>query len=266
MPYRAWLLMFAITGILIAFFSVPLDRALPAPFAQYCQDQGNHANDEECTAYSIVSPFIAPIGRFLEKNSAAISAVATAFIAYFTFTLWNANKALYATSNRSADAAAEAVSVAREAGRVQMRAYINVHETKAEYLSDEDGFPEQIRFMIIIKNTGQSPGKNVTVWATCHASPIFMGKVPAKDTSLGSVNPIGPGGDLKLEFGTNSRGLPIEAVQAVRARRTKLWVHGVVEYSDIFDRRQELGFRFEIEGGPVKKPQVYVCSEGNYST
>jgi hypothetical protein len=153
----------------------------------------------------------------------------------------------------------------RKTSRAQLRAYVNVAKAKAEYFNSCE-FPEQIRFMIMVENKGQTPAKNVSAWATCHVSPEFNARILVKDRSGGSVNPIGPGGELKIEYGTASRLLPIEAVQTVRNSQSNLWVHGIVEFRDVFNIRQELGFRFRVEPGPVQKPDMQICSEGNYST
>ena len=155
--------------------------------------------------------------------------------------------------------------ISRDTARRQLRAYIDVDAAKAEHFTGPSA-PEHIRFMIILKNSGQTPARDVSGWVTCHFSAEFDTNFHKRVGDGGSRNPVGSGGELKFEFWTTDRGWPIEAVQAVRDRKTNLWVHGAVNYQDIFRRDWEVGFRFRVEPGKLKKPQMEVCTEGNYST
>ena len=88
--------------------------------------------------------------------SAALVAIGTGLL------VWTL--ALTREANRAAQ---EAVAVTRDIGERQVRAYVGIHEVKAGFLSNEE-FPEQYRFMIILKNTGGSPATKVRVWAGCY--------------------------------------------------------------------------------------------------
>lgn len=167
---------------------------------------------------------------------------------------WQANKA-----------ARDAVEITRQIGETQTRAYLDVDSCKAEYFA-EPSMPEHIRFMINLRNTGQTPARNVSGWVTCHFAHDFDEKYPVKDASQDSKTSVGAGRELKFEFWTTDRGWPIEAVQTVRSQQTNLWVHGLVEYQDILGQDREVCFRFRVETGIVKKPEMKICSEGNYST
>ena len=65
----------------ISFLIVP-------QYVDYCQN--TYANYKYCSAYEISSA----IGGFLESHNEAITAIATAFIGYFTYTLYRATTGL----------------------------------------------------------------------------------------------------------------------------------------------------------------------------
>lgn len=186
--------------------------------------------------------------------SAALVAIGTGLLVWTLSLTREANRA-----------ARDAVAVTRDIGQRQVRAYVGVHEAKADFLSNEE-FPEQYRFMIILKNTGASPATKVRIWAACYIGANFPPELRARDKSHGSENSIGAGGTLKIEYGTSERRVPIEAVRWVRQGEARLWAFGEAEYFDVFGEKREVGFRFDVTRGQIGRPQMYPSPEGNYET
>jgi hypothetical protein len=83
-----WLrLAFVLLIVGFAYLAIP-------PYVEYCQS--NNANYYNCAAYEIGAVF----GHFVKANDAAITALATAAIAWFTWTIRQVNKSQLAHSHQ----------------------------------------------------------------------------------------------------------------------------------------------------------------------
>jgi len=70
----------------LALFVVGASFVIFPPYKQYCES--DYSNQYGCVSYEILAFFAA----FAQRYNGAIAAVATAFIAWFTFTIWETNK------------------------------------------------------------------------------------------------------------------------------------------------------------------------------
>jgi hypothetical protein len=60
-------------------------------YGEYCT-QSEHTGYKECTTYHITLLALRHIGKFLDQISPAITAIATGFVGWFTYTIWSVNK------------------------------------------------------------------------------------------------------------------------------------------------------------------------------
>lgn len=70
------------------------------------------SSQEECAVYNLAAYFLFKIGGFLNDSVVVISAIATAFIAWFTWTLWQSNEKMWAETRKAADAATKGARAA----------------------------------------------------------------------------------------------------------------------------------------------------------
>lgn len=112
---------------------------------------------------------------FLNTNGAAVTAIFTIVLAFSTVGLWQATYRLWDTAERqmdltrqaavagqaSAEAAKQAVDLARVTSEHQLRAYVSVHSfTVPIQIVDMEG---RLQIKYTIKNDGQTPASNVVV-------------------------------------------------------------------------------------------------------
>jgi hypothetical protein len=78
----------------IAMLFVGASLGLIQPYANYCES--NYANQYYCAAYEMMMSF----GTFVDAHNGAITAIATAFIGLFTFTIWHVNNSQLAHAHQ----------------------------------------------------------------------------------------------------------------------------------------------------------------------
>jgi len=85
-------LVFAFSIVILALVLVGMWALGWIPtYAQYCE-YNQYTEHEQCTSYHVVITTIRYVGWFLDVSAPALTALATAFVGWFTATIWWANK------------------------------------------------------------------------------------------------------------------------------------------------------------------------------
>ena len=155
-------------------------------------------------------------------------------------------------------AAREAVSETRRIGEVQARAYIDVKVTNVTFLAT----PQRVTWTVDALNSGATPARNVR---------MEMGV----DRAAGDFNPawtisvVGPdagsssqaaGQPLKMDGSTH---LTEDEVRRIRALELIVWVHGRIEYQDVFGANHFTDFRWRFHPDRSNQPRFHVEPAGN---
>lgn len=117
---------------------------------QICKE--GHADAKECASYNAISYVLFKLWAALDALNGAITAIATAFIAWFTLSLRQATDRLSQDSTRSA-------IEQRRIGEAQVRAYVSIKEARIDFHS---AYAHPI-VGFVATNSGQSPARNF-VW------------------------------------------------------------------------------------------------------
>lgn len=153
---------------------------------------------------------------------------------------------------------------ARELGEIQMRAYVDMSQAKAEF------FPatREVKFMGILKNNGQTPARNVRTWSTIRIDKVLDASLAQTSDNRTSENPLGSGGELKIEYSSLERRVGLDSTAPIRTGAIGLWVIGLIVYSDVFGNQRSTSFRFQADQqiGADNKIRLNVTSDGNVST
>lgn len=210
--------------IFLVFELVPLYRDIcSVPY------QSAH---EECSRYHLAKWTVLTIIIFLDTHNGLVTAIATIFVAGFTWTLW-----------RSGDAAARTAGMSAEHFRLSERAYFQLSHRSGIRFFPEEG---KIRVAMQVKNCGKTPG-TVTYQLL---GPIV---VRARDGKL--VSPpdysalkdartpetfLIPDGLYKWDIGFEFKDEGI--VEAIEAGEFTLFLIGYVDYKDQFGGRHRSGY------------------------
>jgi hypothetical protein len=146
---------------------------------------------------------------------------------------------------RAAKAAEDAVAVAGNTARRQLRAYLCVSEARLNFRADS-----QIKGQIEIKNTGQTPAYEVRTWidSILREHPLISSlKRPTADFPQ-SDGIIGPGRH-QIAVTHPLYGKEIDFGRVYYPGHA-FYVYGECSYRDIFEKRHVLSFRM-ILGGPA---------------
>lgn len=173
-----------------------------------------------------------------------------------------------------ASGAATAISMAAFAstvstGRRQLRAYVFAEEAMvldgalakpvARNTVDWPGVHVQI------KNTGQTPAKDVSSWAELLVLPLEAEHMlkPAAITRQ-SISNIASHASISKTI-RSPRKMTDQEKAGVIGGSHAIFLHGWVHYKDTFDRRRSTSFRLKYQGPyPPKGPHHFTyCDEGN---
>lgn len=158
---------------------------------------------------------------------------------------------------RSADLAEKAIVAAEEMGHRQLRAYIDVAESRFE------GGPFDPVIVISVKNFGQTPAKDLQVRTV-----FDVGREPLAEPVLPEVwrpptgIPLAPGNEWTFRYQyVVQRALDAEGGKPI-ARVT-----GQVKYLDVTGEKRETHFRIRTAGHRLDENMViFPDATGNHST
>ena len=195
---------------------------------------------------------------FLNANGGAVTAIFTIVLAFSTVGLWQATYRLWDTAERqidltrqaavagqtSAEAAKQAVDLARVTSEHQLRAYVSVHSfTVPLQIVDTEG---RLHIKYTIKNDGQTPATDVIVqygfWlAAPDEKPEWRSfLMRSAGHHLAPGRSIMNGAVLQVPLG-------LDQWNRLRSRALHFHFFGQIEYTDAFGRPHVTQF-FETTG------------------
>jgi hypothetical protein len=188
------------------------------PYKTYCE--GDYANNYYCVIYELTIA----LSAFVEEHSGAFTALATVAIAWFTLSLRESTDRLWDASERHSER--------------ELRAYVLVDGGQFDYSRARD----MIRGHIVVKNYGQTPAYNFSVFASVR---IFEPDVPIFD-----FTPLHPERSALITLGPAAESNIDRIVAAfpddfenVCQHERAIFMWGVITYRDAFGRDHREEFR-----------------------
>jgi len=236
---------FILTLVVLVAAFVFLENSFSPRFQQCVSQhsQNDSANPAEKFPSGLgaeLTAYVQCTGDFIDANDGAITALATAIIAAFTFTLWRA------TSEQSR-LTRTAISDARESNKRELRAYISVVVGGADYQDRETNF--KFAGYPILKNNGRTPAYNIKYWSKAEIIPDALIEnyqfqiTPTQELSQAS---IGPGEDRILTCIVPEFVNYAEVSDIKIGKGKALWVWGRLHYEDAFGDPHYVNFSQRI--------------------
>ena len=163
-----------------------------------------------------------------------------------------------------ADVAGKAVALAELTAKRQLRAHIFIDDI----IIDFKNFSYDPNIRIIVKNFGETPGRNIR--NTFDVRPIFAAF--SKDEQQFGLTTCIPGqlADLAPAQGVVSQTTyPLSMLNCIRPNLLKksmfLYVFGVVHYTDIFEDLQSTHYRYRllVDSTGIPKGKAHLIMEGH---
>jgi hypothetical protein len=194
------------------------------------------------------------LATFLHDNEGPITAIASLFVALFTFTLWRSTDRLWNAGERQ-------LQLSRDTAQRQLRAYLGVSlKTGPEIAANVAP-----RIFFIVKNYGATPARYIGHWAATtlspHPSEPNFSPHPLKE---GEIN-LNPGAEEGINI--SFRELSELEARQIREDTARLYVYGELCYLDAFGERQTTAFRY-MTGGQylIDARALERCPDGNVGT
>ncbi|BAM91093.1 hypothetical protein S58_51140 [Bradyrhizobium oligotrophicum S58] len=228
---------------------------------EICEPANTGAKD--CASYNMLSYAFHKIGTTLDALNGAITAIATAFIAWFTLSLrqstdklWEAGERQIAIANVSAETAQRAAVTAERALTVVERAFIMISDISIVTISQYHTIIVH-RINVNVLNSGRTPARN---YVSC-VNLVVVDDLPhdfrfADRTHDGLVaGVIGPQSRTYFQV-----DVFIQDALATHEGRKKTFIYGWMEYDDIFPdsarHRTEFCVSVEVFTDPRVMPEV----------
>jgi hypothetical protein len=176
---------------------------------------------KECIARHIPMFIFPSVGRFLEDHDGAIVAIATIFIAWFTYQLRRAIVGLKDSTDKLWRASEKQL-------RTTQRSYIAVEPDGVRPLHPQPFAIGRIK----IRNVGGVPARKVR-WFVHQGTAGAMHKdFPIEEKESGQSNVLPPG--VAMDFSQNNTQLSATDAKEVRDNTRAYYVWGIVRYTDVF--------------------------------
>jgi hypothetical protein len=170
-----------------------------------------------------------------------------------------------AISESAVEAARDANTVARDIGRVQVRAYISVKY--AEMLVCKEGRPAEVR--VWYENTGMTPAKNITtnVGVTLVSTSFERFPNPFGSENLSSSGDLGAG-HLEYAHRVTKEPLTTKDIESLATNKKTIVAAGEIEYSDVFgdEWRVDIAVADNIVSTTKKRMGIFKVSETKLDT
>jgi len=192
---------------------------------------------KDCASYNIISFALRELGAHLEIVSALITAVATAFIARYTFTLKRSTDNLWASAKEQFD-------LAREEFTATHRPKIIIHTIDAKRIpnvtkpdaSEIDG----LGAVLLCVNKGRSSAVNVEIRGTTIASKSIP-DAKIQRPVIKTVDSLESGIKIWTEIDTE------RSFQEIIAFKQPIYFVGTIAYFDKNQNRRETGFCYVFD-------------------
>lgn len=234
---------------------------------------------KECARYGVIGFAFREIGVALNDYNGLITAIATIFIAWFTFSLRQSTEKLWDAGERqielaretyaaqstemqasigeavraatamenvaqgigmSAKAAQDSVATLRSRTAVQMRAYLTVLIARGIYQERERGLRFEARPILI--NSGHTPAHKVTYRAKAAVYPFPLPDsvtLEPPEDTFRAMLVLGPQQNIALNAMVETMFDDAIAEEIKRGRDKRLYIWGTVTYADAFGEAHE---------------------------
>jgi hypothetical protein len=151
---------------------------------------------------------------------------------------------------------------ARDATRRQLRAYVDVHQASIDDVAD----PSKRMAVVVIRNSGQTPAKEVIFWCCIMAGEyplkFRLSDSPPKEkvTEISRAD-LPPDGRVSVSVPLNI--LSVLEESELQAGRGAIYVFGQITYRDIFDKHRVTTFRLSCRGEQLRSGSLSQCGDGN---
>ena len=236
LPSRRLCLVIVLCVLLLVGFAIHYGW-IAAP-NQICEHDA--ASDQEhCTAHNPVLVLLIQIGKILNDGSAAITALATVFLAYITFKL---------------------ASITREM-HIADRAWVFAVNILGQWEASNVAGQYNWRFRPVWRNSGDTPTRRLVIYCECEllnsslrqgfdftktVRPAGSGLLPPNSNMHGGVAPVYPGAAIT----------PQDIVD-VQSGRKFLYLWGWALYQDVFETTPKHITRFCFQITPIGDPLVF---------
>ncbi|MEE8177628.1 MAG: hypothetical protein V3T65_06510 [Acidobacteriota bacterium] len=166
-------------------------------------------------------------------------------------------------AKRAAIAGNETVETTREIGLAQARAY--VHPMGLNIVMDENGM---ITGTARVENVGKTPAYKLVCRITITVTPLPFSEEVLKYDAIPeqfSTSTLPPGGSVKNKVTTPGL-LTAEYQSDIAAGRAAIFIHGRLEYQDVFQSLHSTNFRHMYTGPWGGQKPLRACEEGNEAT
>jgi hypothetical protein len=224
-------------------------------YAEYCE-QNPQTKHEECATYNIGLIAVWQIGKFLDAIAVPLTALATAAIGYFTYTLKASTDRLWIAGEKQR-------TLSEDTAKRQLRAYVHVADPIILHANSERPTNVRIQF----KNYGQTPAYRVSNRFKCGLQ--LMGEpgftIPEK---IVIYSDLGPTQDSVTILVIAQNDWEFMMANVMHNNGT-VHVSGEITYFDVFEhgssgQPHHTWYRFQIhiaDGAPY----VLFTDDGNIS-
>jgi hypothetical protein len=166
-------------------------------------------------------------------------------------------------ATQAAEAADAAVTVTREIGAIQTRAYVAISD--AFYSGLEEG--GLLKLSVVYKNVGQTPARHVCPVCDSRYIEGIDNAPPDLNQGDGVAFDLGPG--CSATDGCEDLIITKDIIEKIQNRRLIIAFFGKITYQDIFGCDRATFFMFELGGDMAKEKEgrlALLANGGNQST
>jgi len=196
---------------------------------------------------------------FIDQHNGIVAASATIVIAGFTLALWIATILLWETGEQQ-------LTLARESSERQLRAYVTLKDAICHALV----VGKKVTVHLPMKNSGQTPAYAVRIWVNVEILKISSDPDLAgpshKDEDEESAGVVSSGLELHTPASSDDP-LSQEDFDAIERGEKAVYVHGRIDYIDVFKRACFTDFRLRRSRSEIiaanQSAGLGVCLKGN---
>ena len=217
-------------GVLAGLLAVAFESDFPGQICEYNQA----TKHEDCATYSLVPFLLIKVFNTLNYHGVAITALATVAIGIFTLTLKLSTDRLWVAGEKQRQ-------LYEDTAKRQLRAYLSIE------LAIRDGGHQlvpEFKSKLIVKNCGQTPAFDGTLWISIYASPQDSSIPPALEGKTITFE-MPPGNTITLlpKIDSNKLLFSDEAIDGLEKGKVAIYVLGRAEFKDAFDEKRWFNFR-----------------------
>jgi hypothetical protein len=210
--------------------------------------KGSNPEHEDCATYNLVAVWFWHIEEALDHASAAITAVATGFIAWFTFTLWGATREHSQIHERLTTLTEQQTSIAERAMTRADWPYIILkkHAFRTPISRGAASFPPSVEYTLGLH------GKTPIILRAVYDAVVFAESIPRiPDSKPGWVyiDEICYAGDSREDEaqwdGDVQDTVCREEMDGQRRTKKVYFLIGRWVYDDVFENQHEFGFCYQ---------------------